>query len=136
MTDRETTRLIAWSRELTRVHATLRRALMVARYALDDAEATPSAARDLLLYCRGFCVALDGHHRGEDRHLFPAIAASHPQLRPALRALEQDHSMIAHLLGGLQSAVERSATLDELSGHLEGIAAIMESHFRYEGGGC
>ena len=40
--------------------------------------------------------------------------------------------MISHLLGGLQAAVDRSATADELSGHLEGVAALMESHFRYE----
>jgi hypothetical protein len=49
-----------------------------------------------------------------------------------LRALEQDHSMIAHLLGGLQDAVERLASPAELERHLEGIGAIMESHFRYE----
>ncbi|MFD6414392.1 hemerythrin domain-containing protein, partial [Nocardia asteroides] len=53
-------------------------------------------------------------------------------LRPVLRALEQDHSMIAHLLGGLQAAVDRTAPPEELDQHLEGIAAIMESHFRYE----
>jgi hypothetical protein len=106
--------------------------LVVTREALGGDESTLSAARDLLLYCRGFCVALDGHHRGEDRHLFPAIAASYPHLRPVLRALERDHSMIAHLLGGLQAAIDRSATAAELSDHLEGIAAIMESHFRYE----
>jgi len=40
--------------------------------------------------------------------------------------------MIAHLLGGLQQAVDRSAAPAELDRHLEGIAAIMESHFRYE----
>jgi hemerythrin-like domain-containing protein len=131
--DDETARLVAWSQELTRVHARLRRALAIAQNALDGGdEPTPSAARDLLLYCRGFCVALDGHHRGEDRHLFPTIAASYPHLGPVLRALEQDHSMIAHVLGGLQAAIDRSATAAELSGHLEGIGAIMENHFRYE----
>jgi hypothetical protein len=40
--------------------------------------------------------------------------------------------MIAHVLGGLQAAIDRSATAAELSGHLEGIGAIMENHFRYE----
>lgn len=64
--------------------------------------------------------------------LFPAIEAAHPELAPVLRALEQDHSMIAHLLGGLQNAVDSQAPPDELDRHLEGIAAIMESHFRYE----
>lgn len=40
--------------------------------------------------------------------------------------------MIAHLLGGLQDAVDRTASPVELERHLDGIAAVMESHFRYE----
>jgi hypothetical protein len=40
--------------------------------------------------------------------------------------------MIAHLLSGLQTALARAAPPDELDQHLEGVAAIMESHFRYE----
>lgn len=40
--------------------------------------------------------------------------------------------MIAYLLDGLQAAIDRSANTTELSSHLEGVAAIMESHFRYE----
>ena len=98
------------------------------------AEGTPGerATRELLLYCHGFCTALDGHHRGEDRILFPAIAAAHPELRPVLRSLQQDHSMIAHLLGVLRAAVDRAAPPEELDHHLDGVAAIMENHFRYE----
>ncbi|MCQ4195764.1 hemerythrin domain-containing protein [Streptomyces parvulus] len=132
MTERETTRLVAWSQELRNVHHRLRDAMAVTRAALADGTLGEAATRELLLYCHGFCAALDGHHRGEDRTLFPAIAAAHPELRPVLRALEQDHSMIAHLLGGLQAAVDRTAPPEELDQHLEGIAAIMESHFRYE----
>jgi hypothetical protein len=135
VTERETTRLLAWSDELRRVHSRLRDALTVTGDAARDAtDATTGqrATRDLLLYCHGFCAALDGHHRGEDRTLFPAIAAAHPELRPILRTLEQDHSMIAHLLSGLREASDRAAPPGELALHLEGIAAIMESHFRYE----
>lgn len=132
MTEGEPTRLVAWSDELERTHVALRRALDVTREAVASGTSTASAGRDLLLYCRGFCVALDGHHRGEERHLFPAIATAYPQLRPVLRALEQDHSMIASFLGGLEAAVDRAGTPDELSAHLDGVAAIMESHFRYE----
>lgn len=40
--------------------------------------------------------------------------------------------MIAHLLAALRAAVDRTAPPDELDRHLEGIAAIMESHFCYE----
>ncbi|GAA0267263.1 hypothetical protein GCM10009539_62590 [Cryptosporangium japonicum] len=115
---------MAWSTELRTVHERLRNALRVTR--------ETSNVDDLLLFCHGFCAALTGHHEGEDRELFPAIAEQHPELRDTLRALQQDHSMIGHLLGGLQAAVDRSAPPAELTNHLEGVAAIMESHFRYE----
>lgn len=132
MTDRETTRLIAWSHELRRVHSRLREALAITRDAAHAGQTGASATRDLLLYCHGFCAALDGHHRGEDRSLFPAIEAAHPHLAPVLRALTQDHSMIEYLISELDAAVGRSAPPDELARHLEGIAALMENHFAYE----
>ena len=132
MTEGDKTRLIAWSNELRAVHQRLREALRVTSAALDEGGAAEPATRDLLLFCHGFCAALTGHHEGEDRVLFPAIAAEHPELRETLRTLERDHSMIAHLLAGLQAAAEKGAPRAELSRHLDGVAAIMESHFRYE----
>jgi hemerythrin-like domain-containing protein len=132
VTERDTTRLVAWSVELRAVHRRVRDALQIARQAVRDDSSTEQAGRDLLIYCHGFCVALDGHHRGEDRALFPAIEEAHPHLAPVLRALEQDHSMISHLLVSLRDAIEHSGTAAELDHHLEGIAAIMENHFRYE----
>lgn len=132
MTEGEKARLVAWSHELRIVHERLREALHVVRTALDSDQPTEPATHELLLFCHGFCTALTGHHEGEDRGVFPAIAAAHPELRETLRSLTQDHSMIAHLLTGLRAAVERSASPIELDRHLEGIAAIMESHFRYE----
>ena len=132
MAERETTRLVAWGRELRQVHVRLRKALELARTAVAEGRSAEAATRDLLLFCHGFCTALDGHHRGEDNLLFPAIKAAHPELEPVLRKLTQDHSMIAHLLGGLRAAVDRDAPVAELDRHLEGAAAIMESHFRYE----
>ncbi|MEJ3653023.1 hemerythrin domain-containing protein [Actinomycetes bacterium KLBMP 9759] len=125
MTEGETARLVVWSTEIRHVHARLRQALAVTRDEVAD-------GLDLLVFCHGFCTALDGHHEGEGRTLFPAIEAAHPELRPTLRALEQDHSMIAQLLGALRAAVDRGDTPAVLDQHLEGIAAIMESHFRYE----
>ncbi|GAB2731559.1 hemerythrin domain-containing protein [Nocardioides pakistanensis] len=132
MTEGDKTRLVAWSRELRAVHERLREALSITRAALADGDAAAPATRDLLLYCGGFCTALTGHHQGEDRELFPALAEQYPELRETLRYLQQDHSMIAHLLTGLEEAVDRSSTPPELDRHLEGVAAIMESHFRYE----
>lgn len=114
------------------VHERLREALHLTRAALAEGTDAAPATRDLLLFCRGFCTALDGHHQAEDRNLFPAIAAQYPQLRDTLRHLTQDHSMIAHLISGLNESVTRAGSPGELDRHLEGIAAIMESHFRYE----
>jgi hemerythrin-like domain-containing protein len=131
-TEGEATRLRAWSHELRAVHDRLREALRVTGEALAAGGTSGPATRDLLLFCHGFCTALGGHHEGEDRELFPAIAAAHPELGDTLRALQQDHSMIAHLLTGMQAAIERAAPAAELDRHREGVAAIMESHFRYE----
>ena len=132
MTDRETTRLVAWSSELRRAHSRLREALRVTRVAVRDGGDPSTAGRDLLLYCRGFCAALDAHHRGEDRSLFPTIEAAHPELSPTLRALERDHSMIDVLLTALAAAVDGDAAPADLDRHLDGIEAIMQNHFAYE----
>jgi hypothetical protein len=131
VSEQEKTRLVAWGREMREVHDRLRAAH---RVALDEVAAgrTPSGSRDLLLFCHGFCTALDGHHRGEDALLFPAVAAEHPDLAEPLRKLVQDHAMIGHLVGALQADVTASAAPDVLGRHLDGIGAIMESHFRFE----
>jgi hypothetical protein len=132
VTEGEKTRLVAWSQELRRVHARLREALKITRAALGSGPQDQQPSRDLLLFCHGFCAALTGHHEGEDRDLFPAIAAAHPELRRTLRLLEQDHSMIARLLSEMQATVATAARPADLEQHLDGIAAIMENHFRYE----
>lgn len=132
MGEGEETRLVAWSRELRAVHDRLRAALTMTSEALEAGAPAEPATRDLLLFCHGFCAALTAHHQGEDGLLFPAIAERHPQLRDALHYLSQDHSMIAYLLTALEAAVARAAPPPELLRHLEGVAAIMESHFRYE----
>lgn len=123
-------RLIAWHTELLAVHDRLRAALRTAYESLDAGG--PTLSRDLLLYCHGFCVALDGHHRGEDRTLFPALLEDHPELADVVAKLMQDHSMMSHLIAGLEHAVASAAEPDELRRHLDGLAAIMESHFGFE----
>lgn len=128
----ERDRLIAWDHELREVHTRLRAALEIAQDAANDAADDGAAHRDLLLYCHGFCAALSTHHRGEDGILFPALEAAHPDLRETIAQLRQDHSMIAHLLAQLDAAVQSAADRRTLQLHLEGLAAIMESHFRYE----
>jgi hemerythrin-like domain-containing protein len=131
-------RLVAWHLELRAAHQRLRSALEVAQAAAIDAAAgrptgdPAELGSDLLLFCHGFCLALTGHHVGEDARLFPELARLHPELRPTIAKLEQDHSMIGYLLGALDDAVTSGATPAALARHLEGIAAIMESHFGFE----
>lgn len=128
----DASRLIAWDRELRSAHARLRAALAATREALADGEAAPAATSELVLYCIGFCAALDGHHGAEDRALFPALRAEHPELGGVIDKLMQDHSMLAHLLASLRTAAERGDDAASIGRHLDGIAAIMESHFRFE----
>jgi hypothetical protein len=40
--------------------------------------------------------------------------------------------MIGTLVAGFETSLGRDLPPDQLESHLEGIAAIMESHFRYE----
>lgn len=124
-------RLIAWNRELAAAHGRLRRALRLAREALDAGDAA-SASGDLLLYCQGFCAALSGHHVSEDSALFPELAARHPDVRPTISKLRQDHEMIASLLQQFAHALGSGAPPSVLASHLDGLSAIMESHFHYE----
>lgn len=131
MTERETARLIAWSSELRQAHGRLREALNVVHASVHGSE-PQSPGRDLLLHCRGFCTALDQHHRGEDRALFPAIEAAHPELAPVLRTLSEDHAMIDVLLTALSAAMDGGRAPADLDRHLDGIGAIMENHFAFE----
>lgn len=114
------------------MHVRLREALAVTRAEVASGDITGLASGDVLAFCYGFCTALNGHHQGEDHELFPAIASAHPELADTLRALRQDHSMIGYLVAALRAALDASASAAEVDRHLEGIAAIMESHFRYE----
>jgi hemerythrin-like domain-containing protein len=127
----EKNRLIAWNRELTAAHQRLRQALRVTRDSLDAGD-VESAGADLVLYCHGFCAALSGHHASEDAALFPELSARHPRLRSTIAKLMQDHKMIAALLTQFDHTLTASATPHELVRHLDGLSAIMESHFNYE----
>ncbi|MEV0891880.1 hemerythrin domain-containing protein [Promicromonospora sp. NPDC050262] len=125
-------RVVAWGQELREIHRRLRDALGVARSAVEGGGSGPAAARDLQLYCVGFCAALTGHHRAEDATLFDVVLAAEPDLAPVVADLKRDHSMLDHLLGELQRAALSGADRDELLRHLDGIEAVMETHFRYE----
>lgn len=131
MTER-TDRALGWAIQLRRTHTRLREALDLARGALEQGGEVTTSLRDLHVYCLGFCAALSGHHRAEDAGLFPAIERAHPELGGTLRYLRSDHAQLEHLLGSLTAAVRRGEPPDALLRHLDGVEAIMDSHFGYE----
>lgn len=124
-------RSIAWALEMRRVHDRLRDALALAREAAEDGRPPDPPDRDQLLHCWGFCLALSGHHRSEDEVLFPAALRADPLLREVIPSLRSDHAMIEHLLHDYRQALDVGDP-DELLRHLDGISAVMETHFRYE----
>jgi hemerythrin-like domain-containing protein len=125
-------RIAAWFDELQAVHRRLRDGLQVAREAIDSGVAAERLGRDLLIYCWGFCTALDGHHTSEDRALFPLLLAERPELADVIGKLKQDHSMLSHLIKALTAELTDDADAASLHRHLDGIEAIMETHFGYE----
>ncbi|WP_253691222.1 hemerythrin domain-containing protein [Cellulosimicrobium protaetiae] len=127
---------MAWYDEMRAVHGRLRRALELVQDTAADGAGPPGPAADLLVWCRGFCTALTRHHTAEDAVLFPELERRHPGLADVLRRLRQDHGMIAYLVADLEHALDRAAdpgaSRDAVVRHVEGVGAIMESHFRYE----
>jgi hemerythrin-like domain-containing protein len=132
VTGRDRHRVQAWGLELRAVHRRLRDALQFAREAVEDGAATESLAKNLDLFCYGFCGALTGHHRSEDVTLFPLLLQQAPDLADTVGKLVQDHNMIAHLIGALEEALTAHSDTAVLLRHLDGIEAVMETHFRFE----
>lgn len=132
MDDADLTRAVAWAREMRTVHHRLREAIDLARSGAERGAPPDGRGPDPLLYCWGFCAALTAHHRGEDQMLFPAVLRDHPDLVEVVAGLERDHHVLDHLVGSYRRALEEHAGPDVLLQHLDGIGALMESHFRYE----
>ncbi len=128
-------RLAAFGLELIDIHDRLREELDRLRENLRSTSARP---RDLRLHCLSFCTALTRHHTGEDATAFPTLADRYPDLAPILDKLRQDHAMmdsiltrVTELTGSLGPHPE-PADLHRAQRELDGLAAIMESHFAFE----
>lgn len=128
----DTARFVAWGQQMQAVHRRLLDALDVARESIEDGARPESITGDLQLYCFGFCGALTGHHTSEDAAVFPRVLRERPDLEPAVATLIRDHNMISHLIQGLEKAISAGADTDALLQHLDGIEAVMTTHFRFE----
>jgi hypothetical protein len=133
MVGRDAGRAVAWSRQLSQAHAALRQQLHDVQDGLDS----PRAGSGLLTHCLAFCAALTAHHQGEDGGLFAELLRVRPDLADVVRKLAEDHQLVAGILTTVRALTDEAewATPERrlLIGHeLGGLAAIMESHFRYE----
>jgi hypothetical protein len=118
------TRLTALGNQLTETHVRLLDALD----ALRDGAPPP---RELADHCLAFCAAVTRHHTEEDTAVFPFLAARHPELRDVLDGLERDHRMVAGMLGRV-AELARDLDADGARAELDGLAALLESHFTWE----
>jgi len=120
--------------ELRRIHDSLRADLR----ALQAAAATgarPDVRRTLPAHCLAFCAALTAHHTGEDAGAFPALAQRFPELAPVLDKMAEDHVWISGILARVEELageLAASGTSPRMAGELDGLAAIVESHFSFE----
>jgi hypothetical protein len=136
-------RAVALSEQLIQVHQVLREQLQSLRREVTDGNGhghPPEAAAipaDLLTHCLGFCAALHTHHTGEDAQLLPALRAAAPGLAPVIDNLMADHALVAGLLVQLRELLAGDtaggpAEPARLLRELDGLIAILESHFGYE----
>ena len=130
-------RAAALSRQLTEVHGRLRERLAAVRRQV-AAGTGPGAAvgtdqADLLGHCLGLCRAIGTHHTGEDSQLLPALRAAAPELAPVIGKLIEDHALVAGILVQIREMLGRESWEPEvLVRELDGLTAILESHFGYE----
>ena len=132
-------RLIAFGNELIRIHLQLREDLARVKTELDAHLAgRGERPRELRAHCLAFCSAVTRHHTGEDDGAFPALALRFPELRPVIVKLAEDHVLIAgilhrldQLLGGIPEEPD-AAEARRVRSELDGLAAILESHFVFE----
>src|SRR5271165_250783 len=128
-------RAVALSEQLIRAHRTLRERLASVRGEVAGGTARAAGPGALLSHCLSFCTAIQAHHAGEDSHLFPALRAAAPELAPMIGKLMEDHALVAGILQqvrALLAAARPPAAPGTLLRELDGLTAILESHFSFE----
>jgi iron-sulfur cluster repair protein YtfE (RIC family) len=132
-------RLTAFGNELIEIHVWLRAELARLRADVGSyLDGRGDRPPDLKVHCLSFCSALTRHHAGEDAGAFPLLAKASPELRPVIAQLEDDHQMVRSILRALEqllasiTAEPGAAEAKRVRGELDGLAAILESHFAFE----
>ncbi|MBB5854940.1 hemerythrin domain-containing protein [Amycolatopsis umgeniensis] len=132
-------RLTAFGNQLVQVHNWLRKELARLHDDLGSvADGRAERLRDLRAHCLTFCSALTRHHTGEDGGAFLVLAEKFPELRPVLEELAHDHEVMTGIIERLEELVAEvgpGSSQPEIlyvQRELDGLTAIMETHFRYE----
>jgi iron-sulfur cluster repair protein YtfE (RIC family) len=139
MDSREGDRVAALSVQLAEAHEELRRQIGEVRVGLGRRRLSDDA---LVTHCLAFCDALTSHHQDEDAGIFPALLRERPDLAGTVAKLVEDHGLIASILSRVRELADEAAdsgvsgspdaTVQAIGRELDGLAAIMESHFGYE----
>jgi hemerythrin-like domain-containing protein len=74
------------------------------------------------------------HHTGEDSGAFRVLAREVPQLAPVLEELSWDHQQVEAILRRVTELATADPQPDPAAvrAELDGLAALLESHFTYE----
>jgi hypothetical protein len=134
-------RAVALSLQLAQAHQRLRDQIAEVRAGLGHRRLSDDT---LATHCLAFCDALTSHHRGEDEGMFSELVRERPDLAATVTKLIEDHAMIAEILARVRELAAKAADSvskaadsvseggEAIGRELDGLAAIMESHFRYE----
>ena len=132
-------RTAALSEQLIHVHQALRERLASLRQeaagSAGHRAADAAIGEDLLSHCLSFCTAIHAHHTGEDSQLLPALRAAAPELAPVIDNLAEDHTLVTGILRQVRELLTPGRVPsgpDALVRELDGLTAILESHFSYE----
>lgn len=102
------------------------------------APAPSPRTRSLQAHCLMFCSAVHAHHTTEDVNMFGVLAERWPELQPTLGQLEHDHQVVSGLLRRVEALASEIGTAPDaarardLRAEVDDLAALLESHFRYE----
>ncbi len=134
MVSHDRDRAVAFGLQLAQAHQELRRQIKQLRMGLGRHRSDDDV---LVTHCVAFCNALTAHHRGEDTGLFVQLLRERPDLAGTVAKLVEDHDAIASILSRVAELAEtaagsRGADLEPIERELDGLAAIMDSHFSYE----